>query len=134
MQSNMHRYISWARISITAGMCLPLGAVSVASCRGEDAPADTECRLRAGCKPAISPDGKSIILSLEGDDNHDLYELQLEDPKPKLLSKSSTSRSCPAISLSGELLAYAVRGAGASSHIEILDRKTGVRRLLTDDE
>lgn len=93
---------------------------------------------------AFSPDGKQIVFAarIKGktepwSTNFDLYEVALDGGEPRNLTANNLAWDTqPIFSPNGEWLAWrAMRRPGFEAdrfHIELLNRKTGARRTLTD--
>lgn len=98
----------------------------------------------AGARPVWTPDGKSIVLSANRNDdadfeplNTEVYEFSVADGQVKALSTRNGPDNSPAVSPDGRRIAYVgfddKRQGHQTSHLYVMNRDGSSARLLSGD-
>jgi Tol biopolymer transport system component len=93
-------------------------------------------KINYDSRPTATARGDFIVFAATLDARVDLYAVSPGDPVPGRLTDTPEAELFPALSPSGESVAYSVNGAsaGGPAHICLLDLKTQGRLILTQGE
>ena len=82
-------------------------------------------------EPSWTPDGKSIVFTSDRSGSPQIYEIPMAGGRAKRLTFEGSYNASPSVSPDGKLLTL-VHGAKSRYRIAVLERETGVLRVLTN--